>query len=48
MALKPLKPSKAKRQDKKRQIRDALEQQSQQRKGVEYPQPEPPAWKPLG
>ena len=48
MSHQPLKPSKDSRSSKKQQIRQALDKQAQERKPVEFPLPDPPAWKPLG
>ena len=39
---------KSQRQAKRQQIRDLLDKQQQERKPVEFPMPDPPAWKPLG
>lgn len=36
------------RQDKRRQIREALDRQAQERRLVEFPLPDPPMWKPMG
>lgn len=48
MSHQPLKPSKDSRSSKKQQIRQALDKQAQDRKPVEFPLPDPPAWKPMG
>ena len=48
MSHQPLKPPQASRSSKKQQIRQALDKQAQERKPVEFPLPDPPAWKPLG
>lgn len=48
MSRKQDNPTKPQRQAKRHQIREALDKQQQDRKLVEFPQPDPPQWKPMG
>lgn len=48
MALKPIKPSKQARNSKKQAIKEVMRKQEQERKGLEFPLPDAPTFKPMG